>query len=255
MKHPPPVLIGLKTNLLCHHSIATSCHYGGHARSKNSQYKLSKFLQEDRIYLVTIRHCEVQLHPSHFWWVTTSYKVWNPPLYTIVKEPNAENCLDLISAAPPCEKFIIVPDTNCIISAIRKFMLDMPSPGSFQNLGLLLIWAQQGSELVKPCGLNRVKIEGAQLKINLYSPILHWMLIKNGKELWWSDASLQSYWNVKFMKNTYVSLCQHFFVTLSCNNSVRKYQITMVLWQFLIGIQCTIVLCKLIFHWASSIFT
>ena len=30
------------------------------------------------------------------------------------------------------EKIIIVPDRNYITSAIRKFMLDMPSPGSFQ---------------------------------------------------------------------------------------------------------------------------
>ena len=44
------------------------------------------------------------------------------------------------------------------------------------------------------------------------------------------------------------------FRTLSCNNSVRKHQITMVLWQFLIGIQCTVRLCKLILNWASSIF-
>ena len=61
------------------------------------------------------------------------------------------------------------------------------------------------------------------------------------------DASLQSYWNVKFMKNAYVFLCQHFFGTLSCNNSVRS-QITIVLRQFLIGIQCTIGLCKLNFN-------
>ena len=49
-----------------------------------------------------------------------------------------ENCLDPIFAAPPCEKVIIVPDTNYIISAIRKFMLDMPSPGSSQNIGVLI---------------------------------------------------------------------------------------------------------------------
>ena len=53
----------------------------------------------------------------------------------IVREPNSENCLDLIFAAPPCEKVIIVPDTNYITSAIRKLMLDMPGPGGFQNIG------------------------------------------------------------------------------------------------------------------------
>ena len=30
-----------------------------------------------------------------------------------------------------------MPDTNYITSAIRKFMMDMPSPGSFQNICLL----------------------------------------------------------------------------------------------------------------------
>ena len=30
------------------------------------------------------------------------------------------------------------------------------------------------------------------------------------KELWWSDASLQNYWNVKFMKNAYVSTFWNF---------------------------------------------
>ena len=70
-----------------------------------------------------------------------------------------------------------VPSTNYITSAIRKFMLDILSTGSFQNIGLL-IWAQQGSEHVKP---NRVKIKRAQLKINLHSLIVHWMLVRNGK--------------------------------------------------------------------------
>ena len=56
----------------------------------------------------------------------------------IVREPNSENCLDFIFVARPCEKVIIVPDANYITSEIRKFMLDMPSPGSFQNIGLLI---------------------------------------------------------------------------------------------------------------------
>ena len=56
----------------------------------------------------------------------------------LVQEPNSENCLDLMFAAPPCEKLIIVPDANQITSGIRKFVLDMPGPGSFQNIGLLL---------------------------------------------------------------------------------------------------------------------
>ena len=54
----------------------------------------------------------------------------------LVREANSENCLDLIFAVLPCEKAIIVPDTNYVISAIRKFMLYMPIPGSFENKGL-----------------------------------------------------------------------------------------------------------------------
>ena len=30
----------------------------------------------------------------------------------------------------PCEKVVIVPNTNCITSAIRKFMMEIPSPSS-----------------------------------------------------------------------------------------------------------------------------
>ena len=56
----------------------------------------------------------------------------------IAWEPNSENCLDLIFAASPSEKVIIVPYTHHITSSIRKFMLDVPSPGSFQNIDLLI---------------------------------------------------------------------------------------------------------------------
>ena len=59
-----------------------------------------------------------------------------PGPHILVLEPNSENCLDLIFVAPPCEKVIFVSDENFITSAIRKFMLDMQSPGSFQNIGL-----------------------------------------------------------------------------------------------------------------------
>ena len=51
-------------------------------------------------------------------------------------------------------------------------MLNMPNHGTFQNIDLLTS-AQQGSEHVKPCGSKWVKIKGAQLKINLHSPIFH----------------------------------------------------------------------------------
>ena len=35
-----------------------------------------------------------------------------------------------------CQKVIIVPDTNYATFATRKLMLDIPSPGSFQSIGL-----------------------------------------------------------------------------------------------------------------------
>ena len=64
------------------------------------------------------------------------YKLYeNPPRWestkrTLVQEPNYEKCLDLVFAASPCEKVIIVPNKNFITSAIIKFMLDLPSPGT-----------------------------------------------------------------------------------------------------------------------------
>ena len=53
----------------------------------------------------------------------------------IVREPNCENCLDFISVASPCEKIIFASDGNYMTYTIRRFMLDMPNPGSFQNVG------------------------------------------------------------------------------------------------------------------------
>ena len=38
--------------------------------------------------------------------------------------------IDLIFVPSPCEKVVIVPNTNCITSAIRKFMMEIPSPTS-----------------------------------------------------------------------------------------------------------------------------
>ena len=37
----------------------------------------------------------------------------------------------------PCEKVVIVPNTNCITSAIRKFMMEISSPSS-RGVGALL---------------------------------------------------------------------------------------------------------------------
>ena len=55
---------------------------------------------------------------------------------SLVQEPNSKDCLHLIFVASPCEKVISVSDENYITYAIRKFILDMPSPGSVQNIGL-----------------------------------------------------------------------------------------------------------------------
>ena len=52
----------------------------------------------------------------------------------LVREPNSEKCLDLIFVAPPCEKVVFVSDENYITSAIRKFMLVMPSPSSLHKI-------------------------------------------------------------------------------------------------------------------------
>ena len=46
---------------------------------------------------------------------------------------NTKGCIFVVS---DCEKVIFVSDENFITCAIRKFMLDMPSSGNFQNIGL-----------------------------------------------------------------------------------------------------------------------
>ena len=43
--------------------------------------------------------------------------------------------IDLIFVPSPCEKVVIVPNTNCITSAIRKFMMEIPSPASWGEGG------------------------------------------------------------------------------------------------------------------------
>ena len=50
----------------------------------------------------------------------------------IALESNPENCLDLIFVESPV-KINFVSVKTFITSAIRKFMLEMPSPGSFQS--------------------------------------------------------------------------------------------------------------------------
>ena len=40
-------------------------------------------------------------------------------LALILREPNSENCLDLVFVTPPFEKVILVPDRRYISSAIK----------------------------------------------------------------------------------------------------------------------------------------
>ena len=45
---------------------------------------------------------------------------------------------DLLKSTSPGAKLWKLLRFDLITSAIRKFMLDMPSPGSFPNIGLLI---------------------------------------------------------------------------------------------------------------------
>ena len=72
--------------------------------------------------------------------------------FRIVWEPHSENRLDLIFVAPPCKKVIFVSDKNYITPAIRNFMLDMLSSGSFQKIGFKSESNRTQTIHVKPCG-------------------------------------------------------------------------------------------------------
>ena len=67
--------------------------------------------------------------------LSAPYSANNIEVKNYSREPNSENCLDLIFAVSPCEKVIFVSDENYITYEIRQFMLHMPGPGSFQSLG------------------------------------------------------------------------------------------------------------------------
>ena len=69
----------------------------------------------------------------------------------LVREPKSENCLDLIFAAPPFKKVIICTRYKLYHICNQKIYVGY----------------------VKQCGSNWVKIKGAQLKIDLHSPIAH----------------------------------------------------------------------------------
>ena len=83
-------------------------------------------------------------------------------------QPSPENNLDLIFAAPLCEKVIILLDTNYITSGIRKFMLDLPSHSSFQNIDPLSL-SPIGLSARETMRFKLCKLKQAQLKISLYN--------------------------------------------------------------------------------------
>ena len=60
---------------------------------------------------------------------------------------------------------------------------------------------------------------------------------------------------LKVPKSADIRRHKHFSWILHFSNSVRLHRIIIVLFQFLISIQWTIGLCKLIFNWAPLIFT
>ena len=77
---------------------------------------------------------EPLMHSMRKWGMTYNVKVGRQTLCELVPSP--------------CEKVATVPYTNCITSVIRKFMLDMPSPGRLLNL------RQEGPEHLNLCGSN-----------------------------------------------------------------------------------------------------
>ena len=78
------------------------------------------------------------------------------------------------------------------------------------------------------------------------------MLIKNGQRNIMIRCILTELLQSKVREKC---SCQNFFGTLRRNNFETMHQIIVILWPFLIDIQCTIGLSKLIFERASSIFT
>ena len=75
------------------------------------------------------------------------------------------------------------------------------------------IYAQQGSEHVKPCDTNLVKMKGTQSKINLHHPVVHPMLIKNGKRtvIWCALTELLECKIHEKCLSPYVSTFKHLF--------------------------------------------
>ena len=70
-------------------------------------------------------------------------------------------------------------------------------------------------------------------EINLHSPIVPWMLIKNGKRTMIIRCIFTELLECKVHENAYVSLCQHVFETLSCNNSLTTCDRHLMHYQFL----------------------
>ena len=106
-----------------------------------------------------------------------------------------------------------------------------------------VIFAFEGSHItsavIKSWGSNQMKIEGAQLNISVHTPS---DVDENGQKA--SVASWQSNWASKFRKNAYISIFYEFY-------TARMLRIIIVLQPYLIKIQCTVGLSKLIFNFTQ----
>ena len=79
------------------------------------------------------------------------------------------------------------------------------------------------------CETMWLEIKGAQLKINLHSPIVHWMLIKSVKGTMMIRCITTELLGCKVHEKCSCLFMSATFGILSCNNFVRKHQITIVL--------------------------
>ena len=139
---------------------------------------------------------------------------------------------------------------------MRKSMLDVWVPGSFSNIG---DWNLR-PRVFRPCGTMWFK-----LGKNWRSPIKNQLTQTDSAVNAWQSRKLSknhgdlvlpdSYYSSKFKKSADIRRHKHFLWTLHSSNSVRMHRIIIVLLPFLISIQWTIGLCKLIFNWAPLIFT
>ena len=157
--------------------------------------------------------------------------------YGLQTSPGANTFLK-ICYTPLWEKYFLHLKEE---AAVRKLMLNMPVPGSFWNIG------KEGSDHVKPCGNRRTSIKN------------HFTHSGNAASV--DDKCAKNHCDLIHLyratghESSKKVLTKAFSWPLHCNTSVRMCRIILVLWPFLIYIQCIIRHCKLIFDWGFSIFT